>query len=150
MTLREAIARLDEFADDDTIYAESTSPTARAVVAAEPGDGSVPPAAAGLTLTFWDGPGNQNDGTIQGGTGLWQNSTGNDNWTDAAGSVNAPWAASIRARNAMRPSSGAIDTSGTRKYVAPAMKSEAVSTPTSPMRRVALGIPMRTRNAATA
>jgi hypothetical protein len=41
VTLREAIARLDEFADEDTIYAESTSPTARAVVAAEPGDGSV-------------------------------------------------------------------------------------------------------------
>ena len=49
MTLREAIARLDEFADDDTIYAESTRPTARVVVAAEPGDGSEPPAAAGLT-----------------------------------------------------------------------------------------------------
>jgi len=49
VTLREAIARLDEFADEDTIYAESTSPTARAVVAAEPGDGSVPLAAAGLT-----------------------------------------------------------------------------------------------------
>ena len=49
MTLREAIARLDELAEDDTIYAESTSPTARAVVAAEPGDGSGPPAAAGPT-----------------------------------------------------------------------------------------------------
>ena len=49
VTLREVVARLDEFEDNDTIYAESPSPTARAVVASEPGDGSVPPSAAGLT-----------------------------------------------------------------------------------------------------
>lgn len=48
MTLRDVVARLDEFADVETIYAESASPTARAAVAAEPGDGSLPPSAAGL------------------------------------------------------------------------------------------------------
>ena len=48
MTLREVIDRLDEFADDDTIYAESIHPTARAVVATEPEDGSIPCGAAGL------------------------------------------------------------------------------------------------------
>jgi hypothetical protein len=48
MTLREAIARLDELPQDATIYAESTEPTARAVVAVEPEDGSVPDDAAGL------------------------------------------------------------------------------------------------------
>jgi len=49
VTLRDVVARLEEFADEETIYAESASPTARAVVAAEPRDGSVPPSAAGLT-----------------------------------------------------------------------------------------------------
>jgi hypothetical protein len=48
VTLRDVIAGLDGFADDDTIYAESTSPTARARVAAEPDDASVPAEAAGL------------------------------------------------------------------------------------------------------
>ena len=36
VTLREVIARLDEFADDETIYAASTMPTVPVVVAAEP------------------------------------------------------------------------------------------------------------------
>jgi hypothetical protein len=52
VTLRDVIARLDEFADDGTIYAESATATARAVVAAEPGDASVPPAAAGLNYVL--------------------------------------------------------------------------------------------------
>jgi hypothetical protein len=33
VTLREVVARLEEFADEEPIYAESASPTARAVVA---------------------------------------------------------------------------------------------------------------------
>ena len=49
MTLRDVIARLDEFSDDETIYAESASPTARAVVAAEPGGGAMPDGATGLS-----------------------------------------------------------------------------------------------------
>jgi hypothetical protein len=48
VTLREVVDRLDEFAQDETIYAESMRPAARAVVAAEPDDGSVPPIAVGL------------------------------------------------------------------------------------------------------
>lgn len=47
--------------------------------------------STGLTLNFWDGPGHQNDSTIQGGNGLWQNATGNDNWTDQTGKLNAPY-----------------------------------------------------------
>jgi hypothetical protein len=48
MTLRDVIARLDEFEDDGTIFAESATPTARAVVAVEAADGSVPSSARGL------------------------------------------------------------------------------------------------------
>ncbi|MBB4839230.1 fibronectin-binding autotransporter adhesin [Sphingomonas kyeonggiensis] len=47
---------------------------------------------AGLTLNFWDGAaGPKNNGAINGGTGTWQGSTGNDNWADASGAVNAPY-----------------------------------------------------------
>jgi hypothetical protein len=42
VTLRDVIARIDEFGDDETIYAESPTPTARAAVATEPDDGSPP------------------------------------------------------------------------------------------------------------
>jgi hypothetical protein len=38
VTLREVVARLEEFADEEPIYAESASPTARAVVGEAPGD----------------------------------------------------------------------------------------------------------------
>ncbi|HWW57263.1 MAG TPA: autotransporter-associated beta strand repeat-containing protein [Sphingopyxis sp.] len=48
--------------------------------------------SAGLTLNFWDGAaGPKNNGVINGGTGVWQNSTGNDNWTNASGAVNAAY-----------------------------------------------------------
>ncbi len=48
---------------------------------------------AGLVLNFWDGgAGPKGDGTIQGGDGVWQSTAGNDNWTDAAGALNAPYA----------------------------------------------------------
>ncbi|MBB3342160.1 autotransporter-associated beta strand repeat-containing protein [Luteimonas sp. RC10] len=47
--------------------------------------------ATGLTLNFWDGDaGGRNDGTISGGDGTWQARAGNDNWTDADGTLNAP------------------------------------------------------------
>ncbi|MDX6018795.1 autotransporter-associated beta strand repeat-containing protein [Scandinavium sp. V105_16] len=54
----------------------------------------------GLVLNFWDGTGGangrlKNNGKIDGGDGLWQNSGGNDNWTtdqtDPGGSINAPF-----------------------------------------------------------
>jgi fibronectin-binding autotransporter adhesin len=48
--------------------------------------------SAGLTLNFWDGAaGPKNNGVINGGTGTWQNSAGNDNWADAIGAVNAAY-----------------------------------------------------------
>ena len=47
---------------------------------------------AGLSLNFWDGvAGPKNNAAINGGSGVWQNSTGNDNWTDANGLVNAAY-----------------------------------------------------------
>lgn len=47
----------------------------------------------GLLLNFWDGnAGPKFNNAIDGGDGVWQNSTGNDNWTDANGTVNAAYA----------------------------------------------------------
>ena len=49
--------------------------------------------SAGLTLNFWDGTdGIRNNGAIEGGDGLWQNSAGDDSWTEATGAVNAAYA----------------------------------------------------------
>jgi hypothetical protein len=48
MTLRDAFARLDDFEDDETIFAASATPAARAVVAAAAADGSPPSSAEGL------------------------------------------------------------------------------------------------------
>ncbi|CAN7423228.1 autotransporter-associated beta strand repeat-containing protein [Caulobacter sp. LjRoot300] len=48
--------------------------------------------SAGLTLNFWDGAaGPKNNGVINGGNGVWQNSSGNDNWTNLNGVVNAAY-----------------------------------------------------------
>ncbi|MBP7000598.1 autotransporter-associated beta strand repeat-containing protein [Amaricoccus sp.] len=48
----------------------------------------------GLTLTFWDGDaGPKNDGVVNGGDGVWQSPAGNDDWTNDAGTINAPWTA---------------------------------------------------------
>lgn len=47
MTLRDVIARLDEFASDETIYAASPTPSAEAMVAPEPEHGA-PSSAVGL------------------------------------------------------------------------------------------------------
>jgi len=47
---------------------------------------------SGLTMRFWDGfAGAKNDDVITGGDGLWQTSSGNDNWTEYDGSANAPF-----------------------------------------------------------
>lgn len=49
--------------------------------------------SAGLELNFWDGAaGPKNDGVVNGGDGVWQASGGNDHWTDADGTMNAPYA----------------------------------------------------------
>ncbi|WP_210205646.1 autotransporter-associated beta strand repeat-containing protein [Pseudaminobacter salicylatoxidans] len=48
---------------------------------------------AGLALNYWDGDaGPKFDGQVAGGDGIWQGTAGNDNWTDAAGDINAPYA----------------------------------------------------------
>jgi fibronectin-binding autotransporter adhesin len=45
----------------------------------------------GLTLNYWDGATDgRNNGQIGGGDGIWQ-AAGNDNWTTADGSLNAPY-----------------------------------------------------------
>lgn len=46
----------------------------------------------GLTLNFWDGPSGHANGTIDGGTGIWQSAAGNDNWSEQTGRFNAPYA----------------------------------------------------------
>ena len=48
LTLRDVIARLDDFTDDETIYAESPAASAQAVVAPEPENASGAAAVAGL------------------------------------------------------------------------------------------------------
>lgn len=46
----------------------------------------------GLTLNYWDGAlGPKNNGVVNGGNGIWQGASGNDNWSDASGTVNAPF-----------------------------------------------------------
>jgi len=46
----------------------------------------------GLTLNYWDGAaGPKDNGVVNGGDGLWQNSKGNDNWTESTGAINAPF-----------------------------------------------------------
>ncbi len=44
--------------------------------------------ATGLTFGFWDGAAGANNDAIDGGNGIWQNSTGNANWTSANGAFN--------------------------------------------------------------
>lgn len=47
---------------------------------------------AGLDLSFWDGgAGLKNDGTINGGDGVWHVGGADDNWTEATGTINAPY-----------------------------------------------------------
>ncbi|AOO84495.1 hypothetical protein BHK69_15195 [Bosea vaviloviae] len=47
---------------------------------------------AGLTLSFWDGPGTPGDGVISGSSGTWQ-ASGDSNWTNRQGLSNAAFAA---------------------------------------------------------
>ena len=73
----------------------------------------------GLAVNFWDGNGARGDGQVQGGDGVWQNASGNDNWTVIDGSINAPYQDSSFAIFAgaagtvtVDASLGAINTSG--------------------------------------
>ncbi|WP_161599693.1 autotransporter-associated beta strand repeat-containing protein [Pseudomonas arsenicoxydans] len=68
--------------------------------------------STGLTLRFWDGvAGPKNDGAVNGGNGLWQNVTGNDNWTDADGAVNAPFTDAAFAVFMAQPGAVSVDNS---------------------------------------
>ncbi|BDU21085.1 autotransporter-associated beta strand repeat-containing protein [Dyella sp. GSA-30] len=73
----------------------------------------------GLSVNFWDGNGARGDGQVQGGDGVWQNTAGNDNWTNLNGSINASYQDSTFAIFAgaagtvtVDTSLGAINTSG--------------------------------------
>ena len=67
----------------------------------------------GLTLNYWDGAAaaNKNNGVVDGGNGTWQNSAGNDNWTNVAGALNAPWANAAFAIFEAAPGTVAVDNS---------------------------------------
>src|SRR3546814_17014042 len=69
---------------------------------------------AGLTLNFWDGAGGPKfDGAVNGGDGVWQNSTGNDNWADIDGIVNATYADGTRTEE-RRGGNGCVSTCSSR------------------------------------
>ncbi|CDX31025.1 Outer membrane autotransporter barrel domain [Mesorhizobium sp. SOD10] len=47
----------------------------------------------GLTFNYWDGnAGPKNNGAVNGGDGVWQSATGNDNWANETGTANAGFA----------------------------------------------------------
>lgn len=74
---------------------------------------------AGLAVNFWDGNGARGDGQVQGGDGVWQSATGNDNWANLDGSINASYQdgnfaifAGTAGTVTVDASLGAIDSSG--------------------------------------
>ncbi|WP_371365448.1 autotransporter domain-containing protein [Pseudomonas sp. QL9] len=67
---------------------------------------------AGLTMEFWDGGGSVlNNGVVDGGSGVWQASAGNENWTDTAGTLNTSYADGTFAIFAATPGTVTIDNS---------------------------------------
>ncbi|UPG96623.1 autotransporter-associated beta strand repeat-containing protein [Luteibacter aegosomatissinici] len=65
----------------------------------------------GLPVNMWDGNGNRGDGVVSGGDGVWQNASGNDNWTLLDGSINAPFQDSSFAIFAAAPGTVTVDAS---------------------------------------
>jgi len=66
----------------------------------------------GLTLNYWDGAaGPKDNGVINGGNGVWQNSKGNDNWTEATGAINAPFSDNAFAIFTATPGTVTVDNS---------------------------------------
>jgi fibronectin-binding autotransporter adhesin len=67
--------------------------------------------ATGLTLNFWDGAAiaNKNNSAVDGGSGIWQGSSGNDNWTASSGALNAPWASAAFAVFEATPGTVTVD-----------------------------------------
>jgi fibronectin-binding autotransporter adhesin len=65
---------------------------------------------AGLTVNMWDGAaGGRNDHLVSGGDGVWQGTSGNDNWTPEDGSVNAAYSDSAFAIFAKAPGAVIVD-----------------------------------------
>ncbi|HEY0597011.1 autotransporter outer membrane beta-barrel domain-containing protein [Sphingopyxis sp.] len=68
---------------------------------------------AGLTLSFWDGnAGPKNDGTVNGGNGVWRVGGGSSNWTDAGGALNADYAQDTFAIFSGAPGDVTVDDAG--------------------------------------
>jgi fibronectin-binding autotransporter adhesin len=65
---------------------------------------------AGQTLNFWDGPKGQNNGAIDGGSGIWQ-AAASDSWTQIAGDINAPYANGSFAIFSAAPGTVTVDNS---------------------------------------
>ncbi|WP_165799279.1 autotransporter-associated beta strand repeat-containing protein [Caulobacter zeae] len=76
--------------------------------------------SAGLSFRFWDGAtGARNNGWVDGGVGLWQRSTGNDNWVDEGNVPNGTYEDGAFAvfgatggRVSVDASLGAVETAG--------------------------------------
>ena len=66
---------------------------------------------SGLQFRYWDGDGVKNDGVVDGGDGVWQRSTGNDNWVDDGSIPNAPFADAAFAVFMGAPGQVAVDDS---------------------------------------
>ena len=47
--------------------------------------------SSGLSLNFWDGPTGPANGVIDGGSGVWQGTAGNQNWTEQTAQFNASY-----------------------------------------------------------
>ncbi|MBO9517395.1 MAG: autotransporter-associated beta strand repeat-containing protein [Porphyrobacter sp.] len=67
---------------------------------------------AGIEVNFWDGASaTRNNGTVDGGDGVWQSAAGNENWTGPDGVVNAPFADASFAIFEAAPGTVTVDTS---------------------------------------
>jgi fibronectin-binding autotransporter adhesin len=64
--------------------------------------------SSGLTLNFWDGPGNESNSVVNGGSGTWRLAV-NDYWTNAGGALNAAYSNGAFAVFAGTPGTVTID-----------------------------------------
>ncbi len=72
--------------------------------------------AAGGTFNFWDGaaPANESNNLVDGGNGIWQNSSGNNDWTTTTGAVSGPYTDGVFAIFAAAPVRSASTTAWAR------------------------------------
>ncbi|WP_241392802.1 autotransporter-associated beta strand repeat-containing protein [Pseudomonas chlororaphis] len=69
-------------------------------------------AASTTSMLFWDGglgAPTQNNHVVDGGSGLWQGSSGNSHWTDANGTANGPWTSNAYAIFEATPGTVTVD-----------------------------------------